>query len=109
MVSRPAQAATGTLTLSGAAPSTPNGGAVVFLSSNLRRVASVAQSVTVPAGKTTVDFPVTVYHVHREPEEVTIRATYGKDSREGKLKVAPADYNPSGRRTAQDNGHAEDE
>ena len=97
----------GTVTLTAPAPQTPEGGAVVFLSSNLRRVASVPESVVVKAGKTRVDFPVTVYHVHEEPEEVTIAATYAGQSREKRLKVSPEGYNPNAPRVAH--RHPEDE
>src|SRR5205814_113546 len=49
------QSSTGTVTLSGAAPS---GGAVVALSSNNTTAARVPSSVTVAAGATTASFPV---------------------------------------------------
>lgn len=78
-----------TVTLSAPAAETSEGGAVVFLSSNLRRVASVPESVVVPAGKSSVVVPVTVYHVHEEPEEVTIGATYGAEIQKKALKVSP--------------------
>jgi hypothetical protein len=86
----------GTVSLSGPAPKTPEGGAVVFLSSDLKRVASVPDSVVVPAGESTAVFPVTVYHVHEEPEDVTIIATYGGNSQEHQLKVSPTDKPATG-------------
>ena len=82
------QPAQGAITLSAPAPETPEGGAVIFLSSDLRSVASVPESVVVPAGKTSVTFPVTVYHVHDAPEKVTITVSYGSDAREGSLTVS---------------------
>jgi len=66
---------TGTVTLSGPAPS---GGAVVSLSSNNPAVASVpsSASVTVPAGATTATFPVNTSAVATSTT-VTISASYG--------------------------------
>ena len=82
------QPTTATITLSAPAPETPEGGAVVFLASDLRGVASVPPSVVVPAGKTSVTFPVTVYHVHEAAESVMIGATYGGAGRDGTLTVS---------------------
>jgi hypothetical protein len=82
------QPANGTVTLSGPAPQTPAGGAVVFLASDLRSVASVPESVLVPAGKSTVTFPITVYHVHDQPETVVITAAYGGETQQGNLTVS---------------------
>jgi hypothetical protein len=103
------QPSRGTITLSAPAPDTPEGGAVVFLSSNLRRVASVPENVVVPAGKSSAAFPVTVYHVHEEPEDVTITATYGGESHDGKLTVSPEHYDPKAPRTQRASSHPEDE
>jgi hypothetical protein len=85
------QGASGTITLSAPAPETPDGGAVVFLSSDQRTAASVPESVIVPAGKTSVTFPVTVYHVHDMPEKVTIRAAYGNQVQLESLTVSDPD------------------
>jgi len=103
------QASKGTLTLSAPAPNTPDGGVVVFLSSSLRRVASVPDSVVVPAGESSVVFPITVYHVHQKPEDVTIAASYGSDSQESKLKVSPKDYDPNKSVIAESDTHPDDE
>ena len=62
---------TGTVTLSGAAPST---GITVQLSSNRTKVATVPSSVTVPAGATTATFSVTTNAV-RNTSKATISGT----------------------------------
>jgi hypothetical protein len=98
------QPAEATLTLSAPAPSTPEGGAVVFLSSNLTTAASVAQSVVVPAGKTTVAVPLTVYHVHDEPGNVTISAVYGSQTKTGSLTVSDPDARKSTKKTPHYHG-----
>jgi hypothetical protein len=85
------QKAEATITLSAPALETPDGGAVIFLSSDERTAASVPDSVVVPAGKTSVTFPITVYHVHNAPEEVTLSAAYGQQVQTGTLKVSDPD------------------
>jgi hypothetical protein len=88
------QQSKGIVRLNGKAPSNKAGGAVVYLSSDLSRVASVPDSVLVPAGKTEVTFPVTVYHVHDMPETVTIEASYGGTRARAKITVSPPDPDP---------------
>jgi hypothetical protein len=88
------QPATATVTLSGPAPKTPDDGAVVFLSSDLRSVASVPDQVVVRAGESKVEFPITVYHVHEEAETVAINASYGKQSKTAQLTVSPEGEKP---------------
>jgi uncharacterized repeat protein (TIGR03803 family) len=64
---------TGTVTLSGNAPS---GGAVVTLTSGNTSVATVPSSVTVPAGSTSATFTVSTQRVSQNTN-VTISGTYG--------------------------------
>ena len=74
---------TGTVTLSGPAPS---GGAVVSLASSNTNVAVVLASVTVPAGATSASFSVTTRRVPR-PTSVVISAAYNNTSKSAKLNV----------------------
>ena len=90
------QKAEATITLSAPAPKTPDGGAVVFLASDERTAASVPESIVVPTGQTSVSFPITVYHVHDAPEEVTVSATYGQQVQTGTLKVSDPDSKNAG-------------
>src|SRR6266576_2292915 len=76
---------TGTVTLSGPAPT---GGAQVALSSN-NGAASVPSSVTVPAGATTATFPVNTTTV-ASSTTVTISAAYGGVTTTASLTVTPA-------------------
>jgi hypothetical protein len=76
---------TGTVTLSGPAPT---GGAQVALSSN-NGAASVPSSVTVPGGATTATFPVNTTTVATSTP-VTISATYSGATRTASLTVTPA-------------------
>jgi Mg-chelatase subunit ChlD len=92
------QQAKGVVRLAGKAPSNKSGGAVVYLSSDLSRVASVPESVLVPAGKTEVTFPVTVYHVHEVPETVTIEAAYGGVRTRAKITISEPDTDPNAKR-----------
>lgn len=85
------QKATASIELSAPAPDTPEGGATIFLSSDQRTAASVPDTVVVPAGKTSVTFPVTVYHVHDAPEKVSISAAYGGQTQTGSLVVSDPD------------------
>jgi trimeric autotransporter adhesin len=78
-------ASTGTVTLSGAAPS---GGAAVTLSSN-NAAATVSASVTVAAGATTASFTVGTAVVSASTT-ATISANYGGALRTATLTVAPA-------------------
>jgi len=80
------QSSTGTVTLSGAAPS---GGAVVTLSSNNTAAARVPASVTVAAGATTASFTVSTSAVSAATA-VTISAAYGGTTRTATLTVNPA-------------------
>ncbi len=77
--------AQGTVTLTGVAPS---GGAVVPLSSSTPSVASVPESVTVPAGSTSTTFTITTYPV-ASSTSVTISAVYGGVTRTASLTVKP--------------------
>ena len=77
--------ATGTATLSAAAPA---GGAQVTLSSN-SGVASVPPSVTIPAGATSATFSVTTSAVGA-PTSVTITGSYGGATHTAALTVTPA-------------------
>src|SRR5467141_2601407 len=76
---------TGTVTLSGAAPT---GGAQVALSSN-NGAANVPPSVTVPAGATTATFPVNTTTV-ASSTTVTISAVYSGATRTASLTVTAA-------------------
>jgi hypothetical protein len=89
------QQAKGLVRLFGKAPSTPAGGAVVYLASDLARVASVPEFVLVPAGQSEATFPVTVFHVHEEPETVTVDATYGGAFRRAKITVSEPEPDPN--------------
>jgi hypothetical protein len=75
--------ATGTATLTAAAPS---GGAVVTLSSNNTNAATVPASVTIPAGSTSATFTVTSKAV-TTATTVTISGVYGGVTRTGTLTV----------------------
>jgi hypothetical protein len=79
------QSSTGTVTLSGAAPS---GGAQVMLSSGNTAVAQVPPSVTVQAGQTTATFTVTTNAVTASTA-VTISATFGGVTQTASLTVTP--------------------
>lgn len=78
--------ATGTVTLTAAAPS---GGFVVNLSSSNPSVASVPSSVTVPAGATSANFTVSTTAVSASTN-VTITASAGSVSRTATLTVNPS-------------------
>ena len=80
-----AQSSTGTVTLSGPAPT---GGAVVSLSSSNPSVAAVPASVTVPAGASSASFLATTSAVVASTA-VTISASYGGASRTASLTVTP--------------------
>ena len=78
----------GSLKLDRPTPSGDLGGAVVFLSSSDHRLASVPQSVTIPAGKTEATFLVTIAHIIGDgPQRVRIRAAYGGRVLEAPLAV----------------------
>ena len=77
---------TGTVTLSGNAPT---GGAVVNLSSNNSAVASVPASVIVPAGSTTAMFTTNTSAVSASMD-VTISASYSGATKTATLTVTPA-------------------
>src|SRR5207253_2282360 len=76
---------TGTVTLSGPAPT---GGAVVSLSSSNPSVAAVPASVTVPAGASSASFLATTSAVVASTA-FTISAAYGGASRTASLTVTP--------------------
>jgi len=82
--------ATGTVTLTSAAPS---GGAVVTLSSANPSVAAVPVSVTVAAGASSVTFSVNTSAVTANTS-VVITASYGGVSRTTTLTVTPASTTP---------------
>jgi hypothetical protein len=77
------QSSTGTVTLSGPAPS---GGAVVSLSSNNTNAARVPASVTVAAGATSASFAVSTSAVSNNTT-VTISGTYAGTTRTAALMV----------------------
>jgi len=77
--------ATGTATLSAAAPS---GGAVVTLASSNAAVAALPTSVTVPAGATSASFTVTTVAVSASTS-VILSGAYGGASRTSTLAVTP--------------------
>ena len=79
------QSSTGTVTLSGAAPS---GGAVVTLSSSNTNVARTPSSVTIAAGATSATFTVSTSTVLASTT-VSISGTYGGVSRSAPLTVTP--------------------
>ncbi len=79
------QSSTGTVTLSGPAPT---GGAQVALSSSNPGAASVPSSVIVPAGATSTTFTVSTSAVIAS-STVTISATYGGATRSASLTVTP--------------------
>jgi uncharacterized repeat protein (TIGR03803 family) len=74
---------TGTVTLTGAAPS---GGASVTLSSSNTSVATVPSSVTVPAGQTSASFTVKTQRVSSNTN-VVISATYNGTTKQATLTV----------------------
>jgi hypothetical protein len=74
---------TGTVTLSGPAPS---GGATIALSSSNTAAATVQGTVTVPAGATSATFSVVSLPVAADTS-VTISATYGSSSKTAALTV----------------------
>jgi hypothetical protein len=76
---------TGTVTLSGAAP---NGGAIVYLSSNAT-AATVPASVTVGAGATSATFTVSTNAVTASTP-ATVTASYAGGSKTAQLTVTPA-------------------
>ncbi len=78
-------ASTGTVTLSGPAPT---GGAAITLSSNQSSVATTPASVTVPAGSTSATFPVTTQAV-LSPVSVTLSGYYVGQNSNVSLRVAP--------------------
>jgi hypothetical protein len=80
-----AQSSTGTVTLSGPAPS---GGAQVALASD-SGAASVSSSVTVPAGSGGASFTVSTTAVATSTS-VTVSASYGGASKSATLTVTPA-------------------
>src|SRR4029077_11665986 len=80
------QSSTGTVTLSGPAPS---GGAQVALSSSNTAAARVPSSVTVAAGGTSATFTVSTSAVTASTA-VTISAAYGGVTRAASITVAPA-------------------
>src|SRR5207244_8246520 len=79
------QSSTGTVTLSGPAPT---GGAVVSLSSSNPGAAAVPSSVTVAAGGSSASFTVTTGAVAASTT-VTISASFGGANRTGSLTVTP--------------------
>src|SRR6266704_179312 len=91
VVGGPMGSSTGTVTLSGPAPS---GGAVIALSSSNASVASVPASVTVPAGANSASFTVTTTAVSTSTS-VTISASYGGTTLRASLTVNPAPVPPS--------------
>jgi hypothetical protein len=82
---------TGTVTLSGAAPS---GGAVVYLTSSAT-AATVAASVTVAAGASSATFTVTTGAV-TSATPVTISASYAGVTKTASLTVNPPSGTPAG-------------
>jgi hypothetical protein len=86
-----AQSSTGTVTLSGPAPSR---GALVTLSSSNTAAARVPSSVTVAAGATSATFTVSSSAVTASTA-VTISAAYGGVTRTASITVAPAPPPPA--------------
>lgn len=84
--------ATGTVTMSAAAPSNSNG-AVVALSSSNPSVASVPSTVTVPPGASSAGFTVTTSSVAASTS-VTISASFDGTTRTATLTVTPASTGP---------------
>src|SRR5467141_3627436 len=84
------QSSTGTVTLSGAAPS---GGAAVALSSSNTAAARVPSSVTVVAGATSATFTVSTSAVLASTT-VSISGTYGGVTRSASLTVTPVPIPP---------------
>jgi hypothetical protein len=84
------QSSTGTVTLSGAAPS---GGAAVALSSSNTAAARVPSSVTVAAGATSATFTVSTSAVLASTT-VSISGTYGGVTRSASLTVTPVPIPP---------------
>ena len=85
------QSSTGTVTLSGPAPSA---GALVTLSSSNTAAARVPASVTVAAGATSATFTVSTSAVTASTA-VTISAAYGGVTRTASITVAPAPPPPA--------------
>jgi hypothetical protein len=82
---------TGTVTLSGAAPTY---GALVSLSSNMS-AATVPASVTIPAGATSATFTVNTSAV-TSSTSVTVSASYGGATKTAMLTVTPTTGTPAG-------------
>ena len=91
--------ATGTVTLSGAAGT---GGVVVNLSTDKNGTAGVPASVTVPAGTSTVNFPIST-RVATVNTAVTITATLSGTSRSATLTVTPASWKAQDIAVGKDN------
>jgi hypothetical protein len=84
--------AEGTIVLSGPAPQTAVGGALVYLDSDLSLTASVPPTVLVPAGQTKASFQVDVHHVINDnPVQVNLTATYGGSVGRETLTVLPCE------------------
>jgi Mg-chelatase subunit ChlD len=66
-----------TVFLSGPAPVAGVGGALVYLDSSDAHHASVPATVIVPAGSSSVSFPITAAHIQETTASVVISATYG--------------------------------
>jgi uncharacterized repeat protein (TIGR03803 family) len=81
---RGGQSATGTVTLSGPAPT---GGAIVTLS-HTTNIVGLPPSVTVPAGETSASFTIKTRRV-RTTTVASITATYNSTSLTGNLSVTP--------------------
>ncbi len=79
----------GLVRLSGRAPKAGIARTVVYLSSSNPRVASVPETITVPAGQESAIFPITAVHVHDGPVQVGISASYGGEIRTDTLTVTP--------------------
>lgn len=79
------QALSGTVTLSGVAPS---GGLTVSLLSSNTAVITVADSVVIPEGASSVNFPLTVSSVSA-PRQVTISATAAGINKAAEITVSP--------------------
>ncbi len=83
------QRSTATVLLNGPAPAAGGGGARVYLTSSDPEVASVPDSILIPAGASSGTFVITNAHGHGT-NIVTLTARYGPDTRVNRLTIVPA-------------------
>lgn len=83
---------TGKIKLNGPAPKAGLGGAVIYLSADDNFTVQLPSVAIVPEGQTEVTFPFTTSHVHDDPVQVKITATYGSQVLSEILTVTPTKH-----------------